>query len=74
MTEVADLKLHYYSPGRVMVSLEDDITKKLKVETLFFDSRLDPFTFSVWLANMNHYFDCRHGQRLFAKMKLQEQA
>ena len=37
--------------------MEDDITRKVKIEAPTFDGTYDPQFFSDWLANIDDYFD-----------------
>ena len=36
---------------------EDDIFRKIKIDSLTFDGILDPKFFSDWIASLDYYFD-----------------
>ena len=36
---------------------EGDIIRRVKIDSLTFDSILNPKIFSDWVANLNYYFD-----------------
>jgi hypothetical protein len=66
---------HYNQGPQNYVDLNDRVKGHIKVEAPTFDDRLNPWVFTKWLCDMDHFFErynLLENRRVnFAKMKLE---